>query len=177
MISNVHFEQSPERLKVVLPVKRNWFLIALYTAMVLAWLIMLAGGILFMVREAALSGERYAFVFTAMILILLLILYRLGRRVVWQPWMSLLAHREILFINKEELIIRRPVSLLGTTDFYDMAHVGPFFYLEERRTPAFNYGQFRTEFGHSLGRPEAERLITALNDLYFPNRDEDDEDE
>lgn len=177
MISNVHFEQTPERLKVVLPVKRNWFLIILYTAMVLAWLVLLAGGILFMVREAALSGERYAIVFTIMLLILLLILYRLGRRAVWQPWMSLLAKREILFINKEELIIRRPVSLLGTTDFYDMAHVAPFFYLEERRAMAFNYGQFRTEFGHSLGRPEAERLIITLNNLYFPNRGEEEDEE
>ena len=177
MISNVHFEQTPERLKVVLPVKRNWFLVVLYTVMVLAWLVMLAGGIMFMIREAALSGERYAFVFTTMLLILLFILYRLGRRAVWQPWMALLANREILFINKESLIIRRPVSLLGTTDFYDMAHVSPFFYLEERRTPAFHYGQFRTEFGRSLGRPEAERLIVTLNNLYFPNWDEEDEDD
>lgn len=177
MISNVHFEQTAERLKIVLPLKRNWFLVVLYTVLMLAWLVMLAGGILFMIREAALSGQRYAFVFTTMIIVLLLVLYRLGRRAVWLPWQSLLATREILFINKEELIVRRPVSLLGTTDFYDMAHVGPFFYLEEQRAIAFPYGQFRTEFGHSLARPEAERLIVTLNERYFPNRDEEDEDD
>lgn len=177
MIRNVHFEQSPERLKIVLPVRRNWFLIILYTILVLIWLVMLAWGILFTIQDAALSGERYAFVFTTMLLILLYVLYRLGRRTVWRPWQGLMATREILFINKEQFIIRRPLSLLGTTDFYALEHIGHFFYLDEQRSPAFSYGQFRTEFGQGLDPTAADQLIAFLNDRYIPERDDDDDDE
>ncbi|MEM7115644.1 MAG: hypothetical protein AAF614_24595 [Chloroflexota bacterium] len=177
MISNVHFEQTPERLKIVLPVKRRWFLMALYTLLVLIWLVMLAWGIIFTIQDAALSGERYAFVFTTMLLILLYILYRLGRRAVWGPWQGLMANREILFINKDQFIIRRPLSLLGTTDFYALEHIGHFFFLDEHDCPAFSYGQFRTEFGHGLDRAAADSLINFLNDRYIPERDDDDEED
>ena len=174
MISHVHFEQTPERLKIVLPIKRRWFLMTLYTLLVLVWVVMLAGGVVFTIQEAV-SGERYAFVFTVILLILLFILYRLGRRAVWQPWQGLMATREVLFINKEQFIIRRPLSLLGTTDFYALEHIGRFFFLDEHHCPAFSYGQFRTEFGHGLERSAAESLITFLNDRYIPEEDDDDD--
>ena len=104
MISDVRFEQSPQRLKIVLPVRRDWALFAIYSILEVTWLVMLVGGLVFLAR-VAFSGERWAFVFAIMLLVLLLILFRFGRFLSRQ-WANYAANRELLFINREELILR-----------------------------------------------------------------------
>ena len=166
VIRDVHFEQSPERLTIVLPVKRQWVWFALFSVLVLVWLVGLIWGVVFTIRDVAFSGEWCAFAFTVMLLIWLYMWYRLGK-ILWNQWQYYTADREILFINKETLIIRRPVSILGITDAYDMAHVSPFFYSDEHNCPAFNYGSQRVYFGRSLEEEAAKRLADTINRLYF----------
>jgi len=171
MISDVRFEQSPQRLKIVLPVRRNWALFAIYTILEVTWFIMLIGGLVFLAR-VAFSGERWAIVFAIMLLVLLLILFRFGRFLSRQ-WANYAANREILFINREELILRRPISIWGNTDTYGMEHVAGFYLSQKPRAVAFDYGYRHVTFGEGL-RPEAQAgLRQFLNSTYFPGHDED----
>ncbi|MBX7252634.1 MAG: DUF2244 domain-containing protein [Candidatus Promineofilum sp.] len=175
MISDVRFEQSPQRLKVVMPTRRNWPLLAIYSILEITWAVMLIGGLVFLFR-VAFSGERYAFVFAIMLLVLLLILFRFGRFLSRQ-WANYAANREILFINREELILRRPISLAGNTDFYDMQHVTPFYLSEKPAALAFDYGYRHVYLGEGL-RPEARASLRQfLNSAYFPDHQDESEDE
>ncbi len=172
-IENIQFEESKERLKIVLPTKRQWVYFLLYSLMLLTWVGMLVFGIVFTI-QMAFSGERFAFVFTVMLLMLLYPLYRLGK-MVWEQWQYYAANREILFIYKEMLILRRPVSIFGLTTAYDQAHVTPFYYSEKHHCPAFDYGHQHVYFGHNLPENPAERLIGYLNARYHPHYDENDD--
>ena len=132
---------------------------------------MLVGGLVFLAR-VAFSGERWAFVFAIMLLVLLLILFRFGRFLSRQ-WANYAANRELLFINREELILRRPISIWGNTDTYGMEHVTSFYLSEKPRAVAFDYGYRHIYFGEAL-RPEAQAgLRNFLNSTYFPDHDED----
>lgn len=168
MISGVHFEQTPERLKIVLPVVRKWGFLFVYTALVVAWLGMMIGGLLFIVRILG-SGASYRFVFAVMIVILLAILFRFGR-FLWRQWASFASNREVLLVNPEELIVRRPVSIWGNTDVYDMAHVSPFY---ESTTPpalAFDYGFRHIFVGEALTGEARQALAHFLNQQYLAER-------
>ncbi len=167
LITGVHFEQTPERLKIVLPVKRNIPLIILYSVLVLLWLGMMIGAVVFGV-QMAFSGERYAFSFTVMILVFIYVLYRFGK-VLWRQWGSLVANRQIMFINSEELVLRRPVSIWGNTDAYDMEHVQPFYIDEESGSPMFDYGYRHVAFAEPLSAIGAGELVRFLNGRYFPD--------
>ena len=151
MISGVHFEQTPERLKIVLPVARKWGYVVIYTVLVVAWLGMMIGGLIFIVSILG-SGASYRFVFAIMIAILLAILFRFGR-FLWRQWASFASNREVLLISPEELIVRRPVSIWGNTDAYDMAHVSPFYVGGKPPALAFDYGYRHVSAIH--GRPSA----------------------
>ncbi len=173
MISGVHFEQKPERLKITLPVKRHWPLLIVYTILALTWLAMTIGGLIFTV-QVMLSGERYRFVFAVMLLIGLLIMLRFGRFLSRQ-WAYYLSNREILFINPQVLIVRRPVSIWGNTDAYDMKHVKPFY--ESVRPPAlaFDYGSHHVYTGEALTPEARASLRQFLNAQYFPGQDDEDD--
>lgn len=170
-IDGVTFDtRQPERLKVTLPVKRNWFLFLAYSLMLLTCIVLLVGSILFAIQIGT-SGESYAFAFIFLILLFLFALYRL-LKFVWRQWQFYAADREILFIDQQMMIIRRPVSILGVTDAYDWQHVRPFSYNEKFNTPMFEYGQRNIFFGQSLSREQADKLIWGLNDRYFPEYDD-----
>jgi hypothetical protein len=174
LIKDVHFEQNPDRLKVVMPVKRQQGYLVIYNVLLLLWLAMMIAGLIFTLR-IVFSGERYALVFTLMLLVFLVILYRFGRFLRWH-WGYHTANREILFINKQQLILRRPVSILGPTDAYDMEHVNPFYNDEQTANPAFRYGSHEVLFGQALSDSAARQLVQTLNRLYFPaHRQEKDE--
>jgi hypothetical protein len=173
MISGVHFEQKPERLKIVLPVKRNWPFLIIYTILMLTWLVMMIWGLIFIV-QVALSRERYGFVFIIMLLIGLLIMWRFGR-FLWRQWANYMSDREILFINPEVLIVRRPVSIWGNTDAYDMKHVRPFYESANPPALAFDYGSHHVYTGEALTAEAREALRQFLNVQYFPDHDEDEE--
>lgn len=169
-LDRIAFEETPDWLKIVLPVRRNWILFVLFTILLAIWLVMLVGGVVFTVRDVALSGEAFAFVFTLMLLALLFILFRFGR-VLWNQWQYYAADREILFVNEEQLIVRRPVSILGLTDGYDMKHVSPFYYSEKHHCLAFDYAYQHVYFGRDLEPEEGQLLISFLNEHYFPDFD------
>ena len=165
-IQDVLFEESSDRLKIVLPLKRSWVWLLIYSILLLLWVAGFVWGLIFTIRDIAFSGQRYAIVFTIMLLVWLYIWYRLGK-VVWRQWQLYFATREILFLDKTRLIVRRPVSILGITDAYDMAYVSPFFYSEERAAPGFDYGNQRVYLGANLSEQAARQLIGYLNDRFF----------
>jgi len=170
-IENIQFEENDERLKVVLPVKKHWVYLVLYSVMLLTWVGMFIVGLVF-TWQTAFSGARFAFVFTVMLLVLLYLLYVLGR-LVWGQWQYYAANREILFVHSDMLIVRRPVSILGITTAYDRAHVTPFYFSEKHNCPAFDYGHQHVFFGQDLLPDPAGRLIGYLNARYYPHYDDE----
>ena len=171
-IENIQFEENNERLKVVLPVKRHWVYLVLYSVMLLTWVGMFVFGLVF-IWQTAFSGEQFAFVFTVMLLVLLYPLYLLGR-VVWGQWQYYAASREILFVHNDMLIVRRLVSIFGITTAFDRAHITPFYYSEKHSSLAFDYGHQHVYFGRDLPTDPAGRLIGYLNARYYPHYDEED---
>lgn len=174
-IGRITLEDKPEWLKVVLPVKRNWPLLVLFSALLLLWVVMAVGMIIFLIRDVIIGSPRSAFVLGVIVLVWLVIWYYVGRAVS-RRWQYYTADREILFINKERLIIRRPVWLWGLTEAFDMSYVRPFYISEKHHCPTFDYGNQKVYFGTSLVDEEAQRLIKTLNTLYFRNYDPDFED-
>lgn len=171
-IENATFEESDGRLKIVFSIRRKWIWFVLLTILLALWLIGLVWGVIFTIRDVAFSGQRYAFVFTIFLLVWLYIWYRLGK-MLWRLWQHYAANREILFIEKERLIIRRPVSILGITDAYDLEYVSPFFFSPEHECPGFDYGNQRVYFAEELGIESSEALIRFLNERYFGYADDD----
>lgn len=172
-IDQVSLSLIDEQLKAVLPIRRNWAWLLLYSVLLILWAAGLIWGIIFTVRDIAFSGERYAIVFTIMLLIWLYLWYRLGK-IVWKQWQYYVASREILFIDKKLLIIRRPVSLLGITDAYDFDYISPFFHSAEHGCPGFDYGKQRIYFGQGLSEEASQQLVDFLNGRYFSFYDDSD---
>ena len=170
MISGVHFEQTPERLKIVLAARRMWPFLLLYSALVLAWLVMMIWGFVFLIQIVR-SGAGYRFVFAVMILVLLAILYRFGRFILRQ-WATYLSNREILFFNAEEMILRRPVSIWGNTDVYGLEHASAIYQSGNPPALAFDYGYRHIYFGEALSAESREALKQYLNQQYFPKQAE-----
>jgi hypothetical protein len=165
-IEGIQLEEKPEWLKVTLPIRRNWILFGLFSLCLLVWLLMLSGIV------AAVFREDFGFLLNAMLLIWSLIWLWFGR-VLWRRWQFFAAAREVLFINDQQLIVRRPVSILGPTDVYDMKHVSPFYFSDKHRCPAFDYGFQHVYFGQSLLPEEASQLRDVLNDRHFPDHEDD----
>lgn len=162
----VQLQDGDERLKVVLPIERNWLLYGLFSVSLLVWIGMMVGVL------AAMFREQFGFLLNVMLLIWLAIWVWFGR-VLWRRWQYFAAVREILFVNEQQLLVRRPVSILGTTDVYDMRHVSPFYYSEKHHCPAFDYAYQHVYFGQSLPSDVANELVADLNRRYFPDFTED----
>lgn len=174
-IADVTFEETPERLKVVLPVRRQWPYLLVYSALLLIWL----GATVWMLvlLFGASRGDMSVAFLVVWVIILLIwayLWYRLGS-FVWRWWQYFVADREILFMSPAMLIVRRPLSLLGVTDAYSMEHVSPFYYSEKYGAVAFDYGSRAGLFGQGLEPPAAQELIAALNRRFFPHALEDDD--
>ena len=165
MISQVHFEQTAERLKIVIPVRRNWPYLLIYSVLVFMWLGMMVWGSIFL-GQILFSGQSYRFLFAAMIVIMLLVLFRFGR-FLGRQWATYLTDREVVFVNQEELIVRRPVSIWGNTDVYDMQYVTPMYLAEGDDLLAFDYGNRHVYFGSGLTTEARQALLQFLNRTYF----------
>lgn len=174
-IDNLTFVENEEQLKITLPLSRNWLLFTLFTISLLVWIGMVVIVVVFLVRDVLPQQERYTVVLTIMMLVWLLVWYYLGR-VVWNRWQYYTADREILFVDKNALIIRRPVSILGITDAYNMQYVNPFFYNHEHHCLSFEYGSRRIYFGQQLVEADAQQLSTYLNHRFFPYYDDESDD-
>jgi cbb3-type cytochrome oxidase subunit 3 len=174
-IEGITFEENSERLKIVLPVKHNWFLLIAYTLTLITGIGLLIGSIRFGV-QIGMAKARFSLLFVVMILIFLLMLYYL-LKYVFRQWQFNVANREILFFNDEELIVRRPVSILGITTTFDRQYMRPLVYNEQYKSLSFEYGSRTIVIALNLPSSQTVPLATYINERYFPNHDEDDEDE
>lgn len=165
--TKVTFEESQDRLKLTIPVRRNKLFLALYSLSLITWLVMLAIVIGYLLR-----GSSSGFVQVILLLIWIGFWLFLGR-FLWKRWQFEVASREILFIEPTQLIIRRPVSILGLTTAYDLNHINPFYYSDKHNCLAFDYAYVHVYFGRSLTEDEGKRLIRELNGRLFPNHDPD----
>ena len=167
-IEGVTFEETAERLKVSMPAERHRIFLAVYSLLLLIW-----GAVtIWMIVQllgTALRGLSLFFIIVWIIILLVwaYVWYRLGRHI-WRWWQYYMATREILFVYDEFLIVRRPLSIFGVDDGYDMEYVSPFYYSEKRGAVTFDYGSREGTFGKGLSRSDAERLSRALNRRFFP---------
>ena len=168
----IQLEENPERLKIVWPLQRPWLLFGLFTLALVVWLVMLVGMSIYLVRDVVGAGERFTFSFSVMIIVWLLVWIWFGR-ILNKRWQYVAANREIMFINKKQVIIRRPLSIFGITDAYDMQHVSPFYLSEKHNCPVFDYGFQYIYFGRNLPQHEAKALIEMLNGRFFPYWDDE----
>lgn len=180
--TTIEFTENAEFLQVQMPVKRNGFLLALYTFLLLTWLVMLGVTLFFLIRpimpqEVELSFG-YLFTWFLIVVVWLIIWVRYVGRIVWRGWQFQMATQEQLRINEERLEVIRPNPIRGLHDAYDMRYVSPFFIHEKFKQPAFQYGNVRQHlFAQGLAEEDKPILINFLNRRFFPFADEDDEDE
>lgn len=172
-ISGINFEENDERLKVVLPVSRNWILLVIYSLLLIVGLVLAIGGIIYGVQIAT-SGQRLSVLFSVMIFFLVLLLYPLIKYV-FRQWQYYVTNREIIFVNDEEMIIRRPVSILGITKVYDRNYIKPIAFSEKYNALAFYYGSQPVLFANGLPSSQTTPLASYLNERYFPEYDDEDE--
>jgi hypothetical protein len=165
----VVFDESLERLKVTIPLKVNWLVFSLHSLALGIWLAMV--GLIFVYLFRGLSNS---FVLTALIILWLLMWLWFGR-FLFNRWQYYAANREILFIDEEQLIVRRPLSILGITNAYDINYVSPFYYSEKHHCVAFDYAYAHVFFGHSLDETAALAFIAEINERYFPDGGEDED--
>ncbi|MBK9052924.1 MAG: hypothetical protein IPL78_19015 [Chloroflexi bacterium] len=171
--TRIVFEENDQRLKITLPLKRTPLYVGLYTVLLTIWAAMTVWVIIQAIdipqRNITLTSKIVLFIVW---LIWMIIWIYLGRRI-WRWWQFNVADREILFINKEELMVRRPVSILGLTDVYDMNYVEPFAYDDQLQGLAFKYGSRFVLCGLGLTQAEAHSLIALLNRRFFPHFDDE----
>ncbi len=160
--ATVQISEEADRLKVVIPVRLNWLILGLYSVALVIWLVMLV-----VIMFYLLQGFSTNLVLIALLVIWIVIWLMFGR-FLWKRWQNQAANREILFIDSEQLILRRPVSLLGLTNSYDFKHVSPFYYSDRHRCVAFDYAYLHVYFGQSISREQANGLIDELNGRCFP---------
>ena len=115
-----------------------------------------------------IQGRSSGAVLTSLLLAWLLVWLLLGR-FIWNRWQYHAATRELLFIETDRLIHRRPVSIFGITTTYDWEYVSPFYFSDRHNCPAYDYAYMHVYFGRSMQRTEAELLVNLLNSRYFPD--------
>ncbi len=165
----VLFDENPDRVKITIPLKVNWVVFGAHALALAVWLVMVGLVVVYLFR-----GLSNSLVLTALILLWMLIWLWFGR-FLFNRWQYYAANREILFIDEEQLIVRRPLSILGITNVYDINYVSAFYYSEKHNCVAFDYAYAHVFFGHSLDETAARAFITEINGRYFP--DEDDEEQ
>ncbi|MCA9875774.1 MAG: hypothetical protein KC441_19015, partial [Anaerolineales bacterium] len=95
-IGRITLQDKPEWLKIVLPVKRNWLLLAIFSLALLVWVGMTVWMLIFLVRDVIMPGPRFAFLLSIVVLLWLVLWYFVGRSVA-RRWQYFAADREILF--------------------------------------------------------------------------------
>jgi hypothetical protein len=160
--ADIRFEQGTDRLKVVISLPSRAPLLLVYSAALIAWLVML-----FVVGRFLFSSFGQNAVLTVLLFIWTLAWLFFGR-FLWRRWQHSAATREILFVDRESIVLRRPVSILGLTASYDRGHVGPFYYSDSQRCPAFDYAYSHVYFGQGLPESAGRRLVRDLNARLFP---------
>jgi hypothetical protein len=150
-------EELEDSLKVTLPIERNWGILILFSFTLIVWL-----GMLIFILTYLIGRTSSSIIQTAILIIWVLVWLWFGR-FLWNRWQYFAANREILFVDQGQVIIRRPVSILGHTTTYDRQHVSEFYISERHQCPTFDYAYLHVYFGQSLAMEEAEVLVRELN--------------
>ncbi len=161
----IEYDDGLERSKVTISLRRRWGVLVLYSFALMVWIAMLVIFLAYLI-----GGFSSSIVLTILLLVWLVIWLGFGR-FLWKRWQHQAAGREILFVDRDKLIIRRPISILGITTAYDMGHVSPLYFSDIHKCPAFDYAYLHVYFGQDLRNQEAEELINAINRRWFPESD------
>jgi hypothetical protein len=161
MTTSDTIEELEDSLKVTVPIERNWGLLILFSFTLIVWL-----GMLIIILTYLIGRSSSSIVQTVILIIWVLVWLRFGR-FLWNRWQYFAANREILFVDQEQVVIRRPVSILGHTTTYDRQHIGEFYISERHQCPTFDYAYLNVYFGQSLAMEEAEALVGELNARLF----------
>lgn len=161
----IEFDDDLERTKITIFLARKLGYLGLFSSALVIWLAMLIGMLAYLV-----GGNSPSIVLTFLLLLWLAVWFVFGR-FLWKRWQFFAAAREILFIDQEQLIVRRPVSILGITSAYDMAHISPFYYSDTHNCPAFDYAYLHVYFGQQLSPEEANHIISEVNTRWFSESD------
>lgn len=161
-------EETTDRLKITIPDRIRWPLFTIYTLAMVAWV-----GMIFIVISYLIRGQSSSLVLSA-ILVLWLFVWLLLGKYVWRRWQYQAAKREVIFVDAEQIVVRRPVSILGITTAYDIKHVSPFYISKKHSCPTFDYAYMHVYFGRSLSEVQGLLLIEQLNNRLFPELEEED---
>ncbi len=176
--TQLQWDENAERLKIVLPLKRQWPALLAYTALVGVWVVGLGLFVSYLFNPPLPDtvSTAYRVGWRGLILVWLIVWGWVIGRFVLRWWQFYLAGREILFIHPSVLVIRRPVSLFGNTDAYDMRYISPFYRHERYPALAFQYGKTQhVLFALGVAVEEQTVLLNYLNHRFFPQADDSDE--
>lgn len=150
-------EELEGTLKITLPIERKLGIFVLFSVALIVWLAMLI-----IVLTYLIGNSTSSLVLTAILIGWVFVWVWFGR-FLWNRWQYFAASREILFVDQEQIIIRRPVSILGHTTTFDRQHVSEFYISDRHHCPAFDYAYLHVYFGQSLAQEESEMLVSELN--------------
>lgn len=167
-MSEIQIDAHEDKTKIILPVRRNRLLVGLFSIALIIWLVTLV------IIALSMFDEGRTAVLNCMVLVWLVLWGFIGKSLS-QQWQRSISPREVLFLAADRLILRRPVSIFGSTDAYDRAHLTPFKYDNDRHAISFDYANHRIAFGHTLPVADAQQTVQQLNTLYFPDWEEEDE--
>ena len=180
MLERISFEETSDRLKIIIPIKRQVIYWTVYSILLAMWLYGSFWGsrqLFQFVRNGNYGFEGlYLFAYFVILIIIAIFWFYLGR-MVWRRWQYHTATREILFFYLDKVIVRRPLSLLGSTDAYEREFVSRFQYDTKLNCAAFNYGTYRIPVGLSLDEATSKALIQEINSRCFAPSSLDDDDE
>ena len=181
--TGIEFEENDERMKIEIPLVRSTPAIIIFSLLLIVWIVGLIAFISLLfgpTRESFLAGvPRYIQIFWILgVMLWIYVWIRYLGRSIARWWQFHIATRELMFIEKNTLIVRRPVSLLGLTDAYDRRYIAPFYRSESHNALAFQYGNVKhILFALTLPEDEQQQLLSFLNNRYFPDIGEEDEED
>jgi hypothetical protein len=173
---NILIEEEERWQKVIMPAEKSTFLFIFYSIAMILWAISTIWIIYQIFQPLGIDRPFMTKAIYRLIWFGLLVTwYWFAKNFLWGFWQYYAANREILFINEEEFIIRRPVSLLGVTNVYDMKHIEAIYHDEEKDSPTLQYGVQPVHFGQALSTKEGIELISMLTHRHFSHLEDDEE--
>lgn len=162
-------QESSGGLEVMVPAKRNIFLMLFLTAWLVGWLMgeIAAGRDLFLGSQGGPKG----------FLVFWLVCWTVGGGFAIYVWSWMLAGKERIVLRADALSVRRELFGLGRTNEYDFAHVsnlrvapvisdpwssGMRFWGAGSGLVAFDYGAKTFRFGGALDEAEAAQIVKEL---------------
>lgn len=180
MGNRITVEENASRVKITIPLRRLWPYWLTYTLLLLIWIFGTIWGIQTLISYIIVGNYGFEGGFLIAWIIILVIIagfWVYMGNTVWKRWQYYTSNREILFFYTDKLIVRRPLSLLGVTEAYDRQYVSYFRFDEKVSGVVFDYGTFRIPVGATLVPEESMALIGLINQRFFPDIFEEDDDD